>query len=62
MGLLRKLQNILPRPVLTTICMDFVKRHLYYDDAIYDKAFDETFHHKLESIPYNAYLSLMGAI
>ena len=36
-GLLRKLRKISPRPVLTTICTDFVGRHLDYGDAFYNK-------------------------
>ena len=36
--------------------------HLDYDDMIYDEAWNETFHQKLESIQYNACLALSGAI
>ena len=36
-GLLRKLRKISPRPVLTTICTDFVVRHLDYGDAFYNE-------------------------
>ena len=35
-GLLRKLQNILPREPLLTIYKSFVRPHLYYGDVIYD--------------------------
>ena len=52
--LLRKLQNILPRPVLLTIYKDFVTPHLDYGEVIYHEAYIETFHKKLESIQYNA--------
>ena len=61
-GLIRKLQNILPRPALMTIFKAFVRPHLHYGDVIYDEAYRETFHQKLESIQYNASLALSGAI
>ena len=53
-GLLRKLQNILPRLALMTIYKALVRPHLGYGDVIYDEAYNETFHQKLESIQYNA--------
>ena len=34
-GLLRKLQNILPRSALLTICKSFIRLHLDYGDIIY---------------------------
>ena len=61
-GLLRKLQKTLPRPVLMTMYKTFVRPHLDYGDIIYDEAYNETFHQKLESIQYNACLDLLGAI
>ena len=61
-GLLRKLQKTLPRPVLMTMYKTFVRSHLDYGDIIYDQAYNETFHQKLESIQYNACLALSGAI
>ena len=36
-GLLRKLQNILPREPLLTIYKSFVRPHLDYGDVIYDQ-------------------------
>ena len=45
-GLLRKLQNILPRLALMTIYKAFVRPHLDYRDVIYDEAYNETFHQK----------------
>ena len=62
MGLLRKLRNILPRPALMTIYKAFVRPHLDYDDVIYDEAYNETFHQKLESIQYNACLAIRGLL
>ena len=61
-GLLRKLQKTLPRPVLLTMYKAFVRPHLDYGGIIYDEAYNETFHKKLESIQYTAYLALSGAI
>ena len=37
-GLLRKLQCLIPRCALLTLCKTFVRRHLDYGDIIYDKA------------------------
>ena len=61
-GLIGKLQNILPRPALMTIYKAFVRPHLDYGDVIYDEAYNETFHQKLESIQYIACLARSGAI
>ena len=61
-GLLQKLQNILPRESLLTIFKSFVRPHLDYGDVIYDQSFNNTFHQKMESIQYNAALAITGAI
>ena len=61
-GIIRKLQNVLPRLALLTIYKWFIRRHLDYGDIIYDKAFNESFHAKLESLQYNATLAITGAI
>ena len=61
-GLLRKLQNILPREPLLTIYKSFVRPHLDYGDVIYDQRYNNSFHQKLESIQYNAALAITGAI
>ena len=53
-GLLRKLQKTLPRPALMTMYKAFVRPHLDYGDQIYDEAYNESFHEKLESVQYNA--------
>ena len=58
-GLLRKLQNILPRPAILTIYKSFIRPHLDYSDIIFDQAYNLSFHQKWESIQYNA---LTGAI
>ena len=44
------------------MCKALVEPHLDYGDMIYDEAYNETFHQKLESIQYNACLALSGAI
>ena len=61
-GLLRKLQNILPRPTLLTIYKCFIRLHLDYGDIIYDQAYNLSFHQKLESIQYNAAVAFTGTI
>ena len=49
-GLIRKIENFLPRPPLLQIYKYLVKPHLDYGDIIYDKAFIGSFQKKLESI------------
>jgi len=61
-ALLRKLRTILPRPTLLTIYKSFIRPHLDYGDSIYDQAYNDSFHQKLESIQYNAALAITGAI
>ena len=61
-GLLRKLQNILPRPARLTIHKCFIRPHLEYGDIIYDQAYNLSFYQKLESSQYNAALALTGEI
>ena len=58
-ALLRKFQNILP---LLTIYKCFVRTHLDYGDIIYDEAFNNSFHQKIESLQYNAALAITSAI
>ena len=62
LGLLRKLRNLPPRSALITIDKVFVRSHLHYGDILYDQAYNMSFHHKLESIQYNACLAITGAI
>ena len=61
-GIIRKLQNILPRVALLTVYKSFIRPLLDYGDIKYDKAFNELFHEKLESLQYNAALAITGAI
>ena len=61
-ALLRKLQHILPRDSLITIYKSFIRPYLDYGDILYDKAFNASFHHKIESIQYNACPTITWAI
>ena len=56
----RKFQNIRPRSALLTIYKCFVRTHLDYGDIIYDQAFTNSFHQKIESLHYNAALAITG--
>ena len=56
------MQKTLSKPVLMTMYKTLVRPYLDYGDIIYDQAYNETFHQKLESIQYNACLVLSGAI
>ena len=60
--IIRNFQNLLPRSALLTIYKSFARPSLDYDDIIYDKAYNESFKSKLESIQYNAALAIIGAI
>ena len=61
-GLLRKLQSILPRPALLSIYTCFIRPHLDYGGNIYDQAYNLSLDQKLESIQNNAALTLTLAI
>ena len=61
-GLLHKLQNILPRLALITIYKTFIRPHLSYGDIIYDQVYNASLHQKLELLQYNAYLAITGAM
>ena len=60
--MLRKFQGILPRTSLITIYKSFARPHLDYGDIIYDQAFNESFHQRIEYIQYNAAIAITGAI
>ena len=60
--LLHKLQNLRPRPALTTLSKSFIRPYLDYSDIIYEQAFNSSFHEKPESIQYNASFVIKGAI
>ena len=61
-GLLYKLQSLLPRAPLITIYKSFIRSHLDYGDMIYDQTFNLSFQQKMETIQYNAALAITGAI
>ena len=61
-GLLRKLQDTLPRTSLITIFKSFIRPHLDYGDIIYDRAYNTSFHQNIEPIQYNAALAITGAV
>ena len=61
-GLLRKLQNLLPRAALITIYKAFSRPHLDYGDILYDQVYNIYFHQKLESVRWCACLTITGAI
>ena len=48
--MLRKLNNCVPRSTLTTIYKSFVRRHLDYGDIMFDKAYNNSFRQRLESL------------
>ena len=61
-GIIRKLNNILPRSALLTICRSFIRPHLAYGDVIYDQPENESFSSKIESVQYNVSLAITGTI
>ena len=61
-GLLRKLQYVLPREPLLTIYKSFVRPHLDYGDVLYHQHYNNSFYQKVESIQYNADLAITGTI
>ena len=61
-GFIKKLQPLIPRAALLTTYKSFLRPHLDYGDVIYDRAFNESFQNKLESVQYNAALAITGAI
>ena len=61
-GVIKKLNNTLPRKALLTLYKSFVRSHLYYEDIIYDKQNNKSFCNKLETVQYNAALDITGSI
>ena len=61
-GLLQKLQTILPRSSWLTIYKSFIRPLLDYADVIYDQPFNASFSKKIESVQYNEALAITGAI
>ena len=42
--------------------LTFIKPHLDHGDVIYDRAFNESFHQRFESIQYNVAVAIRRAI
>ena len=61
-GLLRKFQSVLSRPSLVLLYKTFIRPHINYEDIIYDQAYRESLHQKLEIIQYNAELAIISAM
>ena len=61
-GVIKKLQNTLPRRASVSIYKSFIRPHLDYGDIIYDQPNNESFCQKLEPYQYNAALAITGAI
>ena len=61
-GILRKLDNVLPRNSLITIYKSFIRPHLDYGAIIFDQPENESFCKKIESVQYNAALAITGEI
>ena len=49
-GLLHKLQCLIPGSALLTIYKTFIRPHLDYGDIIYKNAYNSFFHQKIESV------------
>ena len=60
-GLIKKLNNTLPRKALLTLYKSFVP-HLDYGDIICDQPNNESFCSKIETVQYNAALAITGSI
>ena len=59
-GIIRKLQNVLPGSALFTVYKSLIRSHLDYEDIIYDKTFNESSYTKLKSLQYNTTLVITG--
>ena len=54
--LLHKLQNLLPTTTIINIYTAFVRSHLDYGDILYDQAFNNSSHDRLEFVQYKLVL------
>ena len=61
-GLLCKLEAVLPRSSLVTTYRALIRPHRDYGDIMYGQAYKKSFHQKLESIQGNAAPAKTGAI
>ena len=60
-GIIRKLNNILPCPALLTVYQSFVRPHLDHGDVIYDQPENESFSSKIESVQCDVSPAIPGA-
>ena len=61
-GLLQKLENILPQLPLLAISESFIRHNLDYGDVIYDQSYNYTFSYKKDSVQYHIKLVITRAI
>ena len=57
-----KFQPTFPRKSLVTIYKSFIRPHLDYDDVVYDRAFNESFHQSLDYLHHSAAIAITWAI
>ena len=62
MSLLRRFQQVLPRPCLITIFKTFIKPPLDFEDVVFGQAFNNSLHQRLESIQQKSALAITGVI
>ena len=60
-GLLRKLQCLIPQFALLTTCKTFVRSHFDFGDIIYEQAYYSSFN-QVEFVQPDAYLAIIGVI
>ena len=51
-GLIRKFQRVFPTSFLVTIYKTFIRSHSDYGNIRLDQAFNDSFHHKMESVKF----------
>ena len=56
--MITRLYTYLPRHTLINVCKAFVTAHLDYGDIIFDNPGNESFFNKIESVQYNAGVSI----
>ena len=61
-GLITRLRRYLPRNSLLTIYKAFIRLHLDYGDVVYDYPGNASFMQKLESVLFNAPLTITSYI
>ena len=61
-GVIKRLSKMLPRHSVLTVCKSFVRPHLNYGDILYDQPNNKSFCQKIQTVQYNAALTITGAI